>query len=263
MTERGDKFTVSEALKLIFDGEKDDVESNRDSGGEFAVEEESENDHVFEEESTDSDIAEPAKETIPTTPVRGRTITRGTARSRGGCRVQRGGRANRSDPPNEDNANYLTSRSGRLWSKTPPPEHRRGPQDIIRHHPKITRDGNITSPLEAFHLFIDIMTIETNREGQRVISLWKEVHPEKVKKWNPITSVEMNAFLCLLLLAGTYRAKLEPLRDMWCSEHGRPIFTATMSVNRFVDILRFLRFDNKVSREHRRASDKLAAISDI
>ena len=81
MTERGDKFTVSEALKLIFDGEKDDVESNRDSGGEFAVEEESENDHVFEEESTDSDIAEPAKETIPTTPVRGRTITRGTARS--------------------------------------------------------------------------------------------------------------------------------------------------------------------------------------
>src|SRR6218665_1040144 len=73
----------------------------------------------------------------------------------------------------------------------------------------------------------------------------------------------MNAFLCLLLLAGTYRAKLEPLRDMWSSEHGRQIFTATMSVNRFVDILRFLRFDNNSSREHRRASDKLAAIRDI
>ena len=91
MTERNARFTVSEALKLIFDGEKDDVESNEDSGGELAVEEESENDNVFEEESTDSDIAEPAEETIPTAPVRSRTITRGTVRSRGGCRGQRGG----------------------------------------------------------------------------------------------------------------------------------------------------------------------------
>src|SRR6218665_1858759 len=84
-----------------------------------------------------------------------------------------------------------------------------------------------------------------------------------IKKWNPITSVEMNAFLSLLQLARTYRAKLEALRDMWSSEHGWPIFTATMSVNRFVDILRFLRFDNKASREHRRASDKLAALRNI
>ena len=96
-----------------------------------------------------------------------------------------------ADPPAEDNANYLTSRSGRLWSKTP--VHRRGPQDMIRHHPEITRDGNVTSPLEAFHLFItpvmtNIMTIETSREAQRVISLWNLAHPEKVKQWNPITS---------------------------------------------------------------------------
>ena len=54
--------------------------------------------------STDSDIAEHAKETIPTAPVRGRTITCSTARNRGGCRGQRGGRTNRSDPPAEDNA---------------------------------------------------------------------------------------------------------------------------------------------------------------
>jgi len=36
-----------------------------------------------------------------------------------------------------------------------------------------------------------------------------------------------------------------------------------MSVNRFVDILRFLRIDNKASREHRRASNKLVAIRNI
>ena len=77
MPERSAKFPVSEAVKLIFDGEENDVESNEDSGGDLAVEEESENDNVSEEESTDSDIAEHAKETIPTAPVRGRTITRG------------------------------------------------------------------------------------------------------------------------------------------------------------------------------------------
>ena len=48
-------------------------------------------------------------------------------------------------------------------------------QDIIRHHPGITRDDNVASPLEAFNLFItpvmiDIMTIETNREAQRVMT---------------------------------------------------------------------------------------------
>src|SRR6218665_107332 len=62
---------------------------------------------------------------------------------------------------------------------------------------------------------------------------------------------------------------LEPTEPNWSlcvtcgpAKHGRPIFTATMSVNRFVDILRFIRFDNKASREHRRASDKLADIRD-
>ena len=63
---------------------------------------------------------------------------------------------------------------------------------------------------------------------------------------------------------------LEPTEPNWSlcvtcgpAKHGRPIFTATMSVNRFVDILRFLSFDNKAFREHRQASDKPAAIRDI
>ena len=99
----------------------------------------------------------------------------------------------------------------------------------------------MTSPLEAFHLFItpimiDIMTKDTNRVAQRVNSLWNEAYPEKEndipENWNPITSAEMNAFIGFLLHARTYRAKLEPLCDMLASEHGRLIFTATMSVNR-------------------------------
>ena len=54
-----------------------------------------------------------------------------------------------------------------------------------------------------------------------------------------------------------------PFRELLSPESGRPIFCATMSLNRFKDILRFLRFDNKNTRVARRETDKLAAFRDV
>ena len=56
---------------------------------------------------------------------------------------------------------------------------------------------------------------------------------------------------------------MEPIRELWSPESGRPIFCATMSLNRFKDIFRFLRFDNKNTRAARRETDKLAAFTDV
>ena len=74
---------------------------------------------------------------------------------------------------------------------------------------------------------------------------------------------ETDAFLGLLLLAGVYRESQEALHELWSRHSGRPIFLATMSVNRFKLLLRFCRFDNKVTGEQRRATDKLAAFRDV
>jgi hypothetical protein len=84
-----------------------------------------------------------------------------------------------------------------------------------------------------------------------------------MKQWLPVSDTELKAFIGLLILAGVSRAKLEPLCDLWSVERGRPIFAAVMRINRFKAILQYLRFDNKNTREIRRATDKLAAIRDV
>jgi len=73
----------------------------------------------------------------------------------------------------------------------------------------------------------------------------------------------MDAFLGPLLLAGVYHGSMEALHELWSRHSGRPIFLATMSVKRFKMLLCFCRFDNKATREQRRATDKLAAFRDV
>ena len=66
-----------------------------------------------------------------------------------------------------------------------------------------------------------------------------------------------------MLLAGENKSHMEQLRELWSPQGGRPIFAATMPLNRFKDLLRYLRFDNKNTRAARRETDKLAAFRDI
>lgn len=104
---------------------------------------------------------------------------------------------------------------------------------------------------------------ETNREAERVHAEWNAAHPDNQKQWTPVTIVELKAFIGLLLLAGVNRSHMEQLRELWSPQGGRPIFCATMSLNRFKALLRYLRFDNKNTRAARREHDKLAAFRDI
>ena len=53
------------------------------------------------------------------------------------------------------------------------------------------------------------------------------------------------------------------MKSLWSSSEGRSVFTATMSRNRFTEIQKYLHFDNRATREHRQAIDKLAAFQDF
>jgi len=77
-----------------------------------------------------------------------------------------------------------------------------------------------------------------------------------------LDDVEFNSFLGLLIFAGVFRSGFESVDELW-SPDGRPIFKATMSLKRFKQILRFIRFDNQATRATRQATDKLAAFRDI
>ncbi|KAM4036366.1 LOW QUALITY PROTEIN: piggyBac transposable element-derived protein 4-like [Anomaloglossus baeobatrachus] len=141
------------------------------------------------------------------------------------------------------------TQSGRMSSK-----------DVIKGTPGPTRYAisRIDDIQSAFKLFINI-TIQniiiqmSNIEGQQVYG----------EKWKTLDLTALNAFIGLLLLAGVYRSYCQSTSTLWDSETGRHIFRATMSVKRFHQISRVLRFDNKSNRIERRATDKLAPIRDL
>ena len=164
--------------------------------------------------------------------------------------------------------NTLVGKDETLWQTQPPATRRRHTTDIIRQAPGITSTADCTSVKEAFTLFItevtiDLLVLETNREARRKIDEWNRKNPDVRRSWKPVDSIEINAFVGLNILAGLHKSNREPISSLWSEKEGRPIYNATMSRSRFTEILKYLRFDNRVTREERRAEDKLAAFRDF
>ena len=156
-----------------------------------------------------------------------------------------------------------------VWHCDPPAAGRRREQDIIRTPPGVTSASQCDNIVDTFHLLItaeiiDNIVLQTNREGKRRTIDWIAVHPDhQPREWKAVTDVEIRAFIGLCILAGVYKCNHESTHRLWSEDEGRPVFKATMSRNRFTDILKFMRFDDKTSRPQRQQTDKLAAFADI
>lgn len=80
----------------------------------------------------------------------------------------------------------------------------------------------------------------------------------------PIDLNEMRSFMGRPVLLSSYLpGRKKPAQSLWNAEHGRPIFPATMTFQRFKTIIRFIRFDDKASRNERYRNDKFAPIREI
>ena len=66
----------------------------------------------------------------------------------------------------------------------------------------------------------------------------------------------------LLIIAGADKSSHVCTRDLW-GPSAKPMFKSVISVNRFENILRFLRFDDRRTRAERHETDELAAFRDI
>ncbi len=62
----------------------------------------------------------------------------------------------------------------------------------------------------------------------------------------------LKAFLGLCIARGVYKARNEPAASFWSDRDGRPIFSATMPRDKYLTILRYIRFDCRDSRQSRR-----------
>jgi len=81
--------------------------------------------------------------------------------------------------------------------------------------------------------------------------------------WRWLDYDHISWYLGLLLLAGVYRGRLEPVIHLWSVEQGMPLFGAAMARNRFQMITRWMRYDSKDTRLERRQRDQMAPIRDI
>ncbi|XP_076841405.1 uncharacterized protein LOC143485760 [Brachyhypopomus gauderio] len=155
--------------------------------------------------------------------------------------------------------NITNAKDGTAWEKT----------DVvrIRGHASTTftfsetagptehAKRRITSRLQSFLCLIDIEMLRTITH-----CTVHEAHRAD-QSWNLSVS-ELMAFIAVLFL----RAILCPvgaIADCWSKNYAVPAIKDTMSRDRYKEIMRYLRFDDKDTRAERVKSDRFAAISDI
>ena len=76
---------------------------------------------------------------------------------------------------------------------------------------------------------------------------------------------ELDAFLAIVYTRKAHKATkvMVPVHELWNRLWAIPIISETMACNRFIKIMKLLRFDYKKTRSHRLARDKLALISTV
>ncbi|KAG5863569.1 hypothetical protein JTB14_014197 [Gonioctena quinquepunctata] len=117
--------------------------------------------------------------------------------------------------------------------------------------------------VDVFSLFLTNTILKIIVEKTKVNTIleyekWNGKHPENKEVWTPTDSVEIKAYIGLLLSQGALKARKEPVEMLWISDkcYSRPIFPATMSRDRFVALTKCIRFDDMATRAERRAVDK-------
>lgn len=148
-----------------------------------------------------------------------------------------------------ENYNVMKSHNGsEKWSRCPTEQRRRARiHNIVRHQEgpvNFVRRTCGSSPKAAFKLLITPSLVQriaeyTNSEASaKTPSIWSETNVE-----------ELYSFFGLLLLARVLHENKTRVADLWSAKEGRPIFNATMSRNRFLELLRHIRFDKHVERD--------------
>jgi len=122
--------------------------------------------------------------------------------------------------------------------------------------PKTLRSINPSDEYSAFNILFDASMLRhvskcTEREAQRRLG---------ADTWR-ISIDELQAFIGLLFIRGACCASNIPLTKLWYRNSGNGNFFSTMSRDRFKDIMRYLRFDDKSTRSERLKNDKFTMIS--
>lgn len=160
----------------------------------------------------------------------------------------------------------------RTWKYIAPKKGKKKVSEFIRQDKGLTdKSKNVLSVIDCFRIFISSDIIEmiikySNQRAKTFINLYNDKHENKLPEWVDIDRTELDAFFGILILTGRFREARESVHNIWSIKNqslSRPVYRAIMSRNRFIDILRFIRFDDLNTRVQRKEQDKLAPLRDI
>lgn len=152
------------------------------------------------------------------------------------------------------------------WSKTPPATSRTRQSNIVIHLPgckSAAKDAK--SVLDTFSLFFDEHVIDLLVKNTNIyINTKVQPNFERVRDARLVSPNEMKAFVGLLIVAGVMRSSHLNFQDLFDEgDLASDFFRMTMSYQRFLFIIRCIRFDDIRTRKERVLTDKLAAIRDL
>jgi len=156
----------------------------------------------------------------------------------------------------------LVSADGIRWKPLVVGQHvpgRRANQNILREAPGPTGHArrNIISgsPLSAWRLFFDSFIL-THIKRCTIA----EARRQKDENFT-LSDEELEAFIAIFYARGVSGTNDHSVHSIWANEWGVPFCKRTMARDRFLNILRYLRFDEKSNRSERLKSDKFALFS--
>lgn len=163
--------------------------------------------------------------------------------------------------------NNLRGKNGHKWSAISPEasSSRTQARNIVHIIPGPKNDAkNALTPLDQFKLFISdpiINSIVTHTNAD--ISNRRENYTDQTATVSDTCAEEINALIGLLLLAARKKDNHLTTSELFDPTESGTKYNATMSKDRFDFLLNCLRFDDKTTREERKAVDKFAPIREI
>lgn len=172
-----------------------------------------------------------------------------------------------NDENNYTNESLLHGRDGTEWRQSPNTTRTLTHNIGHNHHGPVRATKMLSASQILKTIFTDVMCNiiikETNRKANSVYDEWNAKNPLKVQKiWQDLTLIEFNAYLAILIECGRNHSNTQHTKELW-KVNALPLYRASMAINRFWSITRFIRFDNPTSRNTRLLEDKSAAISEI
>ncbi|XP_054713571.1 piggyBac transposable element-derived protein 4-like [Uloborus diversus] len=169
-----------------------------------------------------------------------------------------------ADPDRDDT--FVGRDAKTIWQKTKFRANVRAPaRNIITHLPGPKGNAkNVSDVFESWSVFIDDKMINQIVECTNIFIHDVSKNYSRLRDAKCTDSVEIKALFGLLYLAGLHKSSHLNVRDLWATDGtGIEIFRCVMSYNRFLFLMRCLRFDDVHTRDSRKQNNKLAAINEI